>query len=91
MNSEEIKNKEKINPKLTQSFVEDVLKKGKEGVYRVEVKVGDRVIPIDVYPEVFPPKSDYSVSSRSKDENLYRRQTSLDENYQLNSSRTIGR
>lgn len=58
-------NSEKINPKLTQSFVEDVLKKGKEGVYRVEVKVGDRVIPIDVYPEVFPPKSDYSVSSRS--------------------------
>ncbi|MEI6190869.1 MAG: methyltransferase [bacterium] len=65
MNSEEIKNKEKINPKLTQSFVEDVLKKGKEGIYRVVVKVGDKEIPIDVYPEVFPPKSDYSVSSRS--------------------------
>ncbi len=58
-------NEEKINPKLTQAFVEDVLKKSKEGIYHVEVKVGDREIPIDVYPEVFPPKSDYSVSSRS--------------------------
>lgn len=55
----------RINPKLTQSFVKDSIKKGKDGVYRVTVKVGDKTIPIDVYPEVFPPKSDYSVSSRS--------------------------
>lgn len=56
---------EKSNPKITQTFVKDACKKGKEGIYRVEVKVGDRTVLIDVYPEVFPPKSDYSVSSRS--------------------------
>lgn len=55
----------KVNPELTQDFVKDVLEKAKEGTYKVEVRIGDKVIPIDVYPEVFPPKSDYSVSSRS--------------------------
>lgn len=55
----------KINPKLTQDFVKDSLKKASNGIYRVEVKVGDKILPIDIYPEVFPPKSDYSVSSRS--------------------------
>jgi methylase of polypeptide subunit release factors len=65
MNNPEQQEAEHINPKLTQAFVKDAIEKGKEGAYRVEVKIGDRAIPIDVYPEVFPPKSDYSVSSRS--------------------------
>ena len=55
----------KVNPELTQNFIRDSLEKAKNGIYRVEVKIGDRNIPIDIYPEVFPPKSDYSVSSRS--------------------------
>lgn len=55
----------RVNPELTKNFVKDSLEKAKNGVYRVEVKVGDKSISIDVYPEVFPPKSDYSVSSRS--------------------------
>jgi methylase of polypeptide subunit release factors len=63
--NESAEKENKVNPVITQKFVEDVLVKGKEGVYRVEVKVGDKTIPIDVFPEVFPPKSDYSVSSRS--------------------------
>lgn len=54
-----------INPELTQGFVRDSLEKAEKGIYRVEVKIGDKNIPIDVYPEVFPPKSDYSVSSMS--------------------------
>lgn len=54
-----------INPEITQNFVKDVRNKAKDGVYRVDVNIGDKKIPIDVYPEVFPPKSDYSVSSRS--------------------------
>lgn len=63
--NESIEKENKVNPVVTQKFVEDVLAKGKEGTYRVEVKVGDKTIPIDVFPEIFPPKSDYSVSSRS--------------------------
>lgn len=55
----------RINPELTKNFVKDSLEKAERGVYRVNVKIGDKNIPIDVYPEVFPPKSNYSVSSRS--------------------------
>ncbi|MEY2664503.1 MAG: hypothetical protein RIT04_311 [Candidatus Parcubacteria bacterium] len=55
----------RINPELTQNFVRDSLEKAENGTYHVEVKIGDKNIPIDVFPEVFPPKSDYSVSSRS--------------------------
>ncbi len=56
---------EKINPELTINFVKDILEKSKNGIYRVGVKIADRIIPIDIFPNVFPPKSDYSVSSRS--------------------------
>ncbi|HRY31321.1 MAG TPA: methyltransferase [Candidatus Paceibacterota bacterium] len=65
MSQEKMKQPEKIDPENTRRFVRDILEKGEKGIYRVEVKVGDKVIPIDVYPEVFPPKSDYSASSRS--------------------------
>lgn len=37
---ESIEKENKINPKHTQSFIEHILVKGKEGIYRVEVKVG---------------------------------------------------
>jgi len=56
---------EKINPELTINFVKDILEKSKKGIYRVGVKIADTIIPIDIFPNVFPPKSDYSVSSRS--------------------------
>jgi len=55
----------KTNPEITQNFVKDARRKAKKGVYRVDVTIGDKRVPIDVYPEVFSPKSDYSVSSRS--------------------------
>jgi methylase of polypeptide subunit release factors len=54
---------EHINPELTQKFIESI-NLNKE-VYRVDVTVDNKVIPIDVFPEVFPPKSDYSISSKS--------------------------
>lgn len=56
---------ENINPELTRNFVNFIKEKSEAGPYRVEVKVGDKVIPIDVFPTVFPPRSDYSVSSKS--------------------------
>ena len=55
---------ENINPELTRNFVDFIKQKSETGLYRVEVKVGDKVIPIDVFPTVFPPKSDYSASSK---------------------------
>lgn len=55
----------KINPENTQRFIRDILEKSEEGIYRVQIKIGDKLIPIDVYPNVFPPKSDYSASSKS--------------------------
>lgn len=58
-------NPEEINPELTKDFVSSIEEKSETGVYRVEVGVGDRKIPIDVFPTVFPPKSDYSASSKS--------------------------
>jgi len=60
-----IQEPETINPELTRNFVDFIKEKAKTGTYRTEVKVGDVVIPIDVYPTVFPPRSDYSVSSKS--------------------------
>lgn len=54
-----------INPRITQDFVTAIEKRAEQGAYKAEVTVGDRSIPIDVYPKVFPPRSDYSVSSRS--------------------------
>lgn len=65
-----IKNREKINPELTIKFVEDILERGKKGIYRVGVKIIEKIIPIDIYPNVFPPKSDYSISSRSLFESI---------------------
>ncbi|MBU0637075.1 methyltransferase [Patescibacteria group bacterium] len=56
---------ENINPEITRNFVDFIKEKSEAGPYRVEVKVGDKVIPIDVFPTVFPPRSDYSVSSKS--------------------------
>jgi methylase of polypeptide subunit release factors len=60
-----IENPEDINPESTQAFIRAIEKRSGQGRYRVEVAVGDRIIPIDVDPDVFPPKSDYSISSRS--------------------------
>lgn len=54
-----------INPEITQNFAEFIKERAEQGIYRVEVGVGEQAIPIDVFPTVFPPKSDYSVSSRS--------------------------
>ena len=34
----------KINPDITQAFVRDVLEKKEKGIYRVEVRVGDKII-----------------------------------------------
>ena len=56
---------EKVNPELTRNFVDFIKEKSEKGTYQVEVKVGDTTIPIDVFPTVFPPRSDYSVSSKS--------------------------
>lgn len=56
---------ENINPELTKNFVNFIKEKSESGQYRVEVKIGDKSIPIDVFPTVFPPRSDYSVSSKS--------------------------
>lgn len=56
---------ENINPELTRNFVNFIKEKAEAGPYRVEVKVGDKVVLIDVFPTVFPPRSDYSVSSKS--------------------------
>lgn len=56
---------ENINPELTKNFVSFIKEKYESGPYRVEVKIGEKVIPIDVFPTVFPPRSDYSVSSKS--------------------------
>jgi methylase of polypeptide subunit release factors len=54
-----------INPEITRKFVEFLKGKSESGPYRVEVKVGDKIVPIDVFPTVFTPRSDYSVSSKS--------------------------
>ncbi len=56
---------ENINPELTKHFVNFIKEKSKSGKYRVKVKIGDKNIPIDVFPTVFPPHSNYSVSSKS--------------------------
>ncbi len=56
---------ENINPELTRNFVDFIKEKSEAGTYRVEVRVCDKIILIDVFPTVFPPKSDYSVSSKS--------------------------
>ena len=53
----------KINPKHTKDFSDFINKKSEEGTYRVEIKIGDKIIPIDVFPRVFPP--DYAPSSES--------------------------
>lgn len=56
---------ENINPELTKNFVNYINEKSKSGKYRVEIKIGEQVVPIEVFPTVFPPRSDYSVSSKS--------------------------
>lgn len=56
---------ENINPEITKNFVNFIKDKSKKGQYKVEVKVGDRIIPLDIFPTVFPPRSDHSISSKS--------------------------
>jgi len=56
---------ENVNPKITKNFFSFIKEKSNSGIYRIEVLVDEKVIPIDVYPTVFPPKSNYSVSSKS--------------------------
>lgn len=55
----------KVDPELTKFFVADARNRGLKGTYRIDILIGDRKILIDVFPEVFPPKSDYSITSRS--------------------------
>ncbi|MAG12485.1 hypothetical protein CL630_01600 [bacterium] len=59
-----------IHPTHTQNFIKDVKEKAKKGAYRVNVDFRGDKIPVDVYPGVFPPSSDYSFSSKSIYENL---------------------
>lgn len=54
---------EKINPKHTQELLSFLKNKSKDGVYRVSLNIGDKIVPIDVFPSVFPP--DYTPSSKS--------------------------
>jgi len=61
----ESKKPENINPEITKNFVSYIKEKAEAGSYRVEVKVGNKVIPIDIFPTVFPPLSNYSISSKS--------------------------
>lgn len=55
----------KINPEITQEFVAEARRKAKTGSYQVRVAFADTEIPIIVFPEVFPPKSAHSASSRA--------------------------
>lgn len=66
----ENKKPENINPKLTKDFLGFIKEKAKLGQYRVVVAIGEKNVPIDVFPMVFPPRSDYSVSSKSVFETL---------------------
>jgi len=61
----DVQKPEDINPEITRNFVDFIKEKSETGKYRVEVKVGDKTFSIDVFPTVFPPRSDYSVSSKS--------------------------
>ena len=54
-----------IDPKLTQRFTKDLEIKAKKEAYQMNVKIGEDIIPISVFPSVFPAQSDYSESSRS--------------------------
>ena len=56
---------ENIDPDITRNFANFIKEKSEIGQYRVEVKIGGKIIPIDVFPTVFPPRSDYSASSKS--------------------------
>lgn len=56
---------EEINPELTKDFSNFMIEKSKSKKYRVNVKISNKNIPIDVFPTVFPPRSNYSVSSKS--------------------------
>lgn len=56
---------EDINPQLTKDFVSFMKRKSTSKNYQVKVKIGDQDIPVEVFSTVFPPRSDYSVSSRS--------------------------
>ena len=58
-------NLSRVNPQITQQFTAFIRERAKNGIYRVKVKVGNKVIPIDVFPTVFPPQSAYSASSQS--------------------------
>lgn len=59
------KEPESINPPITLDFIHFIERKAREGVYRIGMKIGERTVPVDIFPEVFPPESDQSVSSKS--------------------------
>ena len=58
----------KINPKITQEFIDAMSSKTEKD--RLEFFLNDRKIFIDVFPKVFPPSSDFSVSSKLIFENV---------------------
>lgn len=56
--------KQQLIPKITQEFMKDIESKSKEN-NRIEIDYAEAKILIDVFPYVFPPSSDYSVSTKS--------------------------
>ena len=54
----------KINPSITQAFVGEIIRQSKKGMRRIEFEMGPRSIRIDIFPNVFPPQADNSISSK---------------------------
>ncbi len=49
----------------TQGMVKELERKKAQGTYRVNVEIDGKIILIDVFPGIFPPAADHSVSSRT--------------------------
>jgi len=51
-------------PEITKRFEEKIEKDAEKGIYRIKIPFRDEMIPMDVYPTVFPPSSEHSISSK---------------------------
>ena len=55
----------RMNPELSAEFAAFMRERAGEGIYRREVLVGDRAVPLDIYPTVFPSEPRFSESVTS--------------------------
>ena len=56
----------KTNPESTICFRKQIKEKSEKGTYRINVRCAEMILPLDIFPEVFPPQEELLLGEYAK-------------------------